>query len=131
MDHRNVGGRILSRAVKRAGLEAVERDGEVVSPAPTFHCLRHSHASALIAAGWDIEEVSSRLGHTNVATTQRIYVHQFDAARRSPERRNRLAALYGSVEAPVEASDLSKPQQVAAVEGAEVLPLRAGGSRAH
>lgn len=131
MDHRNVGGRILSRAVKGAGLESVERDGEVVSPAPTFHSLRHSHASALIAAGWDIEEVSSRLGHTNVATTQRIYVHQFDAARRSPERRNRLAALYGSVEAPVEASDLSKPQQVAAVEGAEVLPLRAGSSRAH
>ena len=95
-DHRNIGGRVLARAVKRAGLEAVERDGVAVQPAPTFHSLRHSHASALIAQGWDIEEVSARLGHTSVATTQRIYVHQFDAARRSPERRDRLAAIYGS-----------------------------------
>jgi hypothetical protein len=53
------------RAVKRAGLGAVERDGRVIEPAPTFHCLRHSHGSALIAAGWDIEEVSARLGHSH------------------------------------------------------------------
>jgi integrase len=52
-------------------------------------------ASALIAAGWEIEEVSARLGHTGVATTQRIYVHAFDAARRSDDRRERLAALLG------------------------------------
>lgn len=95
-DHRNIGGRVLARAVKRAGLEAVECDGEVVQPAPTFHALRHSHASALIAQGWDIAEVSARLGHSSVATTQRIYVHQFDAAGRSAERRNRLGALYGT-----------------------------------
>jgi integrase len=94
-DHRNVGGRVLARAVKRAGLEAVEdRDGTIVQPAPTFHALRHSHASALIAQGWDIEEVSVRLGHASVATTQRIYVHAFDAARRSDDRRSRLSELY-------------------------------------
>ena len=99
-DHRNVGGRVLARAVEHAGLQAVERAGVVVAPAPTFHSLRHSHASALIAAGWDIEEVSARLGHSNVAITQRIYVHEFDAARRSDERRDRLAAMYGAAEAP-------------------------------
>ena len=93
-DHRNVAGRVLRRAVQRAALQAVERNGVVVQPAPTFHSLRHSHASALVAAGWDIEEVSARLGHANVATTQRIYVHAFDAARRSTDRRDRLAALY-------------------------------------
>jgi integrase len=95
-DHRNVGGRVLTRAVKRAGLEAVlDRNGAVVQPAPTFHDLRHTHASALIAQGWDIEEVSARLGHASVATTQRIYVHAFDAARRSADRRERLSRLYG------------------------------------
>jgi integrase len=95
-DHRNIGGRVLARAVKRAGLEAIEdQDGAMIQPAPTFHDLRHSHASALIAAGWDIEEVSSRLGHSNVATTQRIYIHAFDAAGRSDDRRTRLAKLYG------------------------------------
>jgi integrase len=93
-DQRNVGGRVLERAVKRAGLEATERDGQVLEHAPTFHSLRHSHGSALIASGWDIEEVSARLGHSNVATTQRIYVHAYDAAKRSEQRRNRLAALY-------------------------------------
>jgi integrase len=94
-DHRNIGGRVLSRAARRAGLEAVrDLDGEVVLPAPTFHDLRHSHASALIAQGWDLQEVSSRLGHADVGTTQRTYVHEFDAARRSGERRDRLATLY-------------------------------------
>jgi integrase len=98
-DHRNIGGRVLARAVKRAGLEAVERGGQVVEHAPTFHNLRHSHGSALIAAGWDIEEVSARLGHSDVGTTQRAYVHAYDAARRSDHRRSRLAALYADDEA--------------------------------
>jgi integrase len=44
----------------------------------------------LIAAGCDIEEVSARLGHSNVATTQRSYIHAFDAARRRDDRRSRL-----------------------------------------
>jgi integrase len=83
--------------VKRAGLEAVKRDGVIIEPAPTFHGLRHSHGSALIAAGWDIEEVSARLGHANVATTQRIYVHAYDAARRSAARRDRLVGMYGEI----------------------------------
>jgi integrase len=103
-DHRNVAGRVLTRAVKRAGLEPIKRDGQVVEHAPTFHSLRHSHGSALIAAGWDIEEVSAQLGHANIATTQRIYVHAYDAARRSEERRKRLAALYVGDQPTAEAS---------------------------
>ena len=93
-DHRNVAGRVLSRAVKRAGFEAIKRDGETVEHAPTFHSLRHSHGSALIRKGWDIEEVSARLGHSNVATTARVYVHAYDAAKRSAQRRNHLPSLY-------------------------------------
>jgi integrase len=65
-------------------------------PAPTFHALRHTHASRLIAEGWDIEEISARLGHSDITTTQRTYVHEFDAARRSTDRRARLARLYGT-----------------------------------
>jgi integrase len=93
-DHRNIGGRVLARAVTAARLDAVERDGKVVEHAPTFHNLRHSHGSALIAAGWDLEEVSARLGHANIATTMRAYVYEYEASRRSDDRRNRLAALY-------------------------------------
>jgi integrase len=125
-DHRNIGGRVLARAVKLAGLEAVKRDGVIVQPAPTFHALRHSHASALIAAGWDIAEVSARLGHSSVATTQRIYVHQFDAAGRSDDRRNRLAALYGrGMEAPVEAAEVSTRRQTATAAAPQPSSLRA------
>jgi hypothetical protein len=40
----------MARAAKRVGLEAIERDGQVILPAPSFHDLRHSHASALIAS---------------------------------------------------------------------------------
>jgi integrase len=69
-DHRNIGGRVMARAVKLAGLGPIERDERVVEPAPTFHSLRHTHGSALIASGWDIEEVSARLGHASTATTQ-------------------------------------------------------------
>jgi ATP-dependent helicase/nuclease subunit A len=92
-NHRNV-TRALDRAVELAGLGDVERDGEVVEYGPTFHSFRHTHGSALIAAGWDIEEVSARLGHADVATTMRAYVHEFEASRRSSDRRARLAALY-------------------------------------
>lgn len=94
-DHRNISGRVLSRAVTCAGLDAVSRDGQVVEPAPTFHGFRYSHGSALIASGWDIEEVSARLGHSDVGTTQRAYVHAYDAAKRSGSRRDRLARMYG------------------------------------
>jgi integrase len=95
LDHGNIGGRVMARASKHAGLEAVERNCEIVEPAPTTHDLRHTHASRLIADGWDLEQASRRLGHSSVATTMRVYVHEFDAVKRSSERRQRLAALYG------------------------------------
>ena len=38
-------------------------------PKVTLHSLRHSHASALIAAGTDAVTVSRRLGHGNPAVT--------------------------------------------------------------
>ncbi|MBJ7469769.1 MAG: site-specific integrase [Solirubrobacteraceae bacterium] len=94
----NVGTRAFGNAATKAGLDAVVRDGVVIEPAPSFHSLRHSHASALIAAGWDLEEVSARLGHSDVGVTQRAYVHAYDASRRSDDRRARLAALYDSAD---------------------------------
>jgi hypothetical protein len=56
----------------------------------------------------------------------RIYVHEFDAAKRSADRRARLSALYGAtVEAPVEAAGSSEGQQPPSKRGAEVLDLSA------
>ena len=46
-------------------------------PKSTFHSLRHSHASALIAAGIDVVTVSRRLGHASPALTLSTYSHLF------------------------------------------------------
>jgi integrase len=42
-----------------------------------FHALRHSSASALIAAGLDVVSVSRRLGHGSPAITLSVYAHMF------------------------------------------------------
>ncbi len=47
-------------------------------PRVTFHALRHSHASALIAAGMDVVSVSKRLGHASPALTLSVYAHLFE-----------------------------------------------------
>jgi integrase len=74
-DQRNIGGRVMARAVKTADLTITTE-----LPAPTFHCSRYSHGSALIAAGWDAQEVCDRMGHEDAATTMRIYVRALQCA---------------------------------------------------
>jgi len=53
-----------STAMKAAGL-----------PGVTFHSLRHSHASHLIASGLDVLTISRRLGHANPTITLNVYGH--------------------------------------------------------
>ena len=51
--------------------------GRLGIPGVTFHGLRHTHASQLIAAGVDIVTVSKRLGHAKPSVTLAIYAHMF------------------------------------------------------
>ena len=44
-------------------------------PIISIHGLRHTHASILLYNGVSIASVSSRLGHSNMTTTQQIYLH--------------------------------------------------------
>lgn len=44
-------------------------------PEITIHSLRHTHASLLLYAGVSIASVSKRLGHSNMNTTEIIYLH--------------------------------------------------------
>jgi integrase len=44
-----------------------------------FHALRHTHVSALIAAGLDILTISQRIGHASPAITLAVYAHLFAA----------------------------------------------------
>jgi len=46
-------------------------------PKVTFHALRHTHASQLIAAGLDVVTVSRRIGHSNPTVTLTVYAHLF------------------------------------------------------
>jgi integrase len=46
-------------------------------PKVTFHALRHTHASQLIAAGLDVLAVSRRIGHSNPTVTLTVYAHLF------------------------------------------------------
>lgn len=46
-------------------------------PEITFHGLRHTHASQLIASGVDIVTISKRLGHAKPSVTLAIYAHMF------------------------------------------------------
>jgi integrase len=43
----------------------------------TFHALRHSHVSQLVAAGIDVVKISKRLGHTSPTITLGVYAHLF------------------------------------------------------
>lgn len=46
-------------------------------PKITFHGLRHTHASALIAAQLDVVSISRRLGHASPTITLAVYAHLF------------------------------------------------------
>jgi integrase len=94
LEHRNIGGRVLARAVKAAKLH--EQPGQ---SDPTFHSFRHSFASAWIAAGGDLVELSAHLGHRDPAVTASVYSHEFEKAARSDERRARLDGMFAGLNA--------------------------------
>lgn len=62
--------RAVTKAWSRA-MKAIDKDDL------TFHSLRHTHASQLIAAGVDVLTVSRRLGHGSPTITLAVYGHLF------------------------------------------------------
>jgi integrase len=63
-----------------------------LSPAPTFHHLRHSAAALAIAQVAHPKAIQARLGHVSITTTLNLYGHLFpslDVDSRSARRRPR------------------------------------------
>lgn len=56
----------IKRVAEKVGLEPIR-----------VHDLRHSHASLLVNMGFDIKEISNRLGHESVKTTLDTYSHLY------------------------------------------------------
>ncbi len=84
--HRNLTARGVEMAARSAELDGV-----------TFHVLRHTFASVLIAQGRDPVFVSRQLGRANAAITLKVYAHLFDAARHAADARGQLDAEYGAM----------------------------------
>jgi len=72
----------------------------------TYHDLRHTHGTLLIAAGVDPRTVQQRLGHANVAITLALYVHP-DAASHA-----RAARVIGDLLAAPGDKIVTKPEAV-------------------
>lgn len=88
-------------------------------PKVTFHCLRHTAASLLVAAGVPIYDVAKLLGHTTIAVTMR-YAHFAPASGRAAIER------LGSALAPT--SD-SKPEARGHADGVAETPECFDGRR--
>jgi integrase len=79
-------GRALRTAGDKAGLNP--EGGDRVS----WHDLRHTAISRLIAAGLDVVEVQRQAGHARPSITLDIYSHEFEKAKRSEDIRAKIAA---------------------------------------
>jgi integrase len=118
----------MRTARNNAGLKPISApDGVVIARAPVPHDLRHTHASRLIAAGFDIAEVAARLGDS-IKTVLAVYAHEWDAVARREGQRDRLSDLYGDTPpqgSTLEAYGSNAAQQSEPEQAPQVADLQA------
>ncbi|KRO16730.1 tyrosine-type recombinase/integrase [Lacticaseibacillus saniviri] len=74
--HIVVGDAGVNKSLKRA------EDKLGIANPITFHGLRHSHVSYLLANGVDIAYISKRLGHANITITLGVYSHLLESTQK-------------------------------------------------
>jgi integrase len=68
----------------------------VIHSRVSFHALRHSHVSALIAAGLDVVTISHHIGHANPGVTLAVYAHLFAGANKDAAAALAIEAAMGA-----------------------------------
>ena len=86
MSARNIAQRGLGPACLAANLSGV-----------TFHVLRHTYASILIAQGNDPAYVAAQMGHARPSMTLDTYTFLFNRARHAQEHRQKLDEQFGDL----------------------------------
>ena len=90
LNDRNVTNRVLNKVIRETGL-----------PHFTFHDLRRTHATMLVAAGIDPKVVQLRMGHESIETTLKYYAQ--------PTKERREAAAHVAVNYLVAEVKSAKP----------------------
>jgi integrase len=86
IDHKDASTRGLAGAKGRAKLDVPGK------PSLRFHDLRHTFASACIAAGVDVAYLSRQLGHNDPSVTLDVYADLFEAREKAAASRKLLQA---------------------------------------
>ena len=99
--------------VDRQGLRKACERAKLREPYPTFHQLRHTFVSILIAQGRPVPYVANQIGDS-VETTLRTYAHLFGEAAHADESRAAMEAAFGNsvVTAGSEAPEMAREAAV-------------------
>jgi integrase len=96
LHYRNVAERVLKKIIKDTGL-----------PRFTFHDLRCTHATMLVAAGIDPKVVQQRMGHESIETTLKYYAQ--------PTKERQIAAAHVAVSFLFDDPSSTRPQVQAGI----------------
>jgi integrase len=71
LNHSNFRQRVFAPACSKAGLKGI-----------TFHDLRRTHATMLVAEGHDVKVVQERMGHSSISTTLKYYARATESGKK-------------------------------------------------
>lgn len=90
-------GVVITQAACAKALKKLQQTvGVPIDRQITFHGLRHTHVSYLLAHGVDIYYISKRLGHANIQITLKVYSHLLEDQRKAQAEKT-LDVLSGIV----------------------------------
>lgn len=72
LNHSNFRQRVFAPACLKAGLKGI-----------TFHDLRRTHATMLVAEGHDVKVVQERMGHSSISTTLKFYARATETGKKN------------------------------------------------